>query len=495
MATPAPARAEWQPQHLKVIWRPLPGSQQAFLTCPAWELLYHGTRGPGKTDALLMDYAQHVGQGFGPWWRGAIFRRKEKDLADLIAKSKRWFWRIFPRAKYLVADRTWRWPTGEELVLANADGPDDYWTWHGQEYPFMGWEELTSWPNLELYELMKSICRSSRQGMPRKYRATANPWGPGHHAVKEYFIDAGAERAPIDGPEGVRMHIAGRVEENTHLLAADPAYIRRLDAIRNPELRKAWRQGDWTVNPGGFLVGVFDRAKHVVKPFPIPITWPRWRALDWGFARPFSVGWYTKNPDTGAIYRYRELYGWKKRADVGARMSYTRVAELIARAEKREKKAGCKFLACPADTGIWGEIGISKAGQQITGASQMAEQGVHWVQARKGPGSRVNGAQIVVDMLTLDRFFVFDTCRHWIRTVPALQPDPDDWEDVDTEQEDHAWDETRYSLVEHHPELPDDPGEKKPAPGTFDHLVAENEEHDTPPRRRWAAARHRGAAA
>lgn len=55
-------------------WAPHPGSQTLFLSSPVYETLYEGTRGPGKTDALLMDYAQHVGQGFGENWRGILFR-------------------------------------------------------------------------------------------------------------------------------------------------------------------------------------------------------------------------------------------------------------------------------------------------------------------------------------------------------------------------------------------------------------------------------------
>ena len=47
----------------RIIWAPQPGSQEVFLACPVFEALYDGTRGPGKTDALLMDFAQDVGKG------------------------------------------------------------------------------------------------------------------------------------------------------------------------------------------------------------------------------------------------------------------------------------------------------------------------------------------------------------------------------------------------------------------------------------------------
>src|SRR5262249_23130954 len=43
--------------------------------------------------------------------------------------------------------------------------------------------------------------------------------------------------------------------------------------------------------------------------------------------------------------------------------------------------------------------------------------------------------------------FVFSTCRDFLRTVPALQHDPDRLEDVDTAGEDHVADETRYACM------------------------------------------------
>jgi hypothetical protein len=43
--------------------------------------------------------------------------------------------------------------------------------------------------------------------------------------------------------------------------------------------------------------------------------------------------------------------------------------------------------------------------------------------------------------------FVFSTCKDLIRTLPALQHDPDRPEDLDTDAEDHAADECRYACM------------------------------------------------
>jgi hypothetical protein len=85
---------------VEVVWAPQPGSQELFLSCPVTEALFEGNRGGGKTLCLLMDFAQHVGQGFGAAWRGILFRREFTQLRDAIDKAIEWFPRLWPEATY-----------------------------------------------------------------------------------------------------------------------------------------------------------------------------------------------------------------------------------------------------------------------------------------------------------------------------------------------------------------------------------------------------------
>lgn len=96
----------------------------------------------------------------------------------------------------------------------------------------------------------------------------------------------------------------------------------------------------------------------------------------------------------------------------------------------------------------------------------MEAQGVEWMKANKNPGSRINGASLFADMLEAviegknrngyagkARLYVFDYCRGWISRVPVLVRDSKNPDDVDTEQEDHDWDSTRYRVL-HKPVRP-----------------------------------------
>ena len=164
----------------KVAWAPQPGSQEAYLASPIFEVLYHGNRGPGKTDALLMDFLQHVGQGWGPEWRGIVFRRTYPELEDVINKSGKWFPQIFPDAQYNRQSHTWTFKNGESLRFRHFAKPTDYNSYHGHAYTFIGWEEITNWVDNKCYLSMFSCCRSPIKGIPMKYRATTNPYGLGH---------------------------------------------------------------------------------------------------------------------------------------------------------------------------------------------------------------------------------------------------------------------------------------------------------------------------
>jgi len=465
-----------QQTDVNVIWSPYAGGQTRFISCPVRETFAEGNRGGGKTDTLIMKYLRYVGLGYGAAWTGVIFRREYKHLDDVVKKCKRWIPQIFPNARWLASkgDYKWIFHDGEELLLRTMKDSDDYWSYHGHEYPFIAWEEVTNWPTDDCYEVMKSCNRCSKKGVPRFYCSTGNPYGAGHGWVKERFIDIGIEGTiaydEMDNPR-VRIHID--LDDNIAMMENDPEYVKQLDSIKNPELRKAWREGDWDIVVGGFLQGIWDRNVHKTKPFTIPHDWPRWRALDWGFAKPYSVGWYTISPD-GVIYRYRECYGFGGKADTGTRETVSQVCKKINELEAREIKDGIVFRRNPADSSIWDGIGNEQTIEEL-----FRNEDVIWIPAKKGAGSRVNGAQLVVQALQQEKFKVFDTCVHWLRTVPILMPDPNNWDDVDTEMEDHAWDETRYALRSRHRVLQLDDKQDNPTPGTFDWMIKVTQNNKT----------------
>ena len=464
------------PNNVERVWTPQAGSQELFLSCPIFECLYEGTRGPGKTDALLMDYLQHVGTGLGPDWRGILFRKSHPELADVIAKSQKWFKRIFPGAQFNKVEKTWTFPDGEQLLLRHIKTVDDYWNYHGHAYPWIAWEELTNWADDGAYRKMMSCSRSSNPAVPRKYRATANPYGVGHNWVKRRFRlpghrgivikDARDSEGELEPP---RVAIHGHIMENRILLDADPNYISRLRAAaRNPSELKAWLKGDWDIVAGGMLDDVWNPKKHVLDPFPIPNTWRVDRAFDWGSSRPFSVGWWAESDGStvelpngrklatvrGDLFRIAEWYGADpKEPNTGLRMTAADIALGIKSREAKLLQSGAiKRLVSPgpADNAIWdAEPGVPSI------AMDMQAKGVHWERSDKSPGSRKQGWLQMRKLLESAQkpvpreqpgMFIFRNCHQWLDLVPVLPRDDHDLDDVDTDAEDHLGDETRYRV-------------------------------------------------
>ncbi len=442
-----------------VIWSPYRGSsQELFLSCPYFECLYEGTRGPGKTDSLIFDFAQHVGQGFGEHWRGVLFRQNYPQLADVIARTKQWFHQIFPGADFNKAEHVWTFPDGEELLLRHMDNPDDYWNYHGHQYPWIGWEELTNWPTDSCYEAMQACCRSAHPGMPRKYRSTANPYGVGHNWVKAYFIDLAPRGVPVTNAEGQqRVAIHGSIWENRKLLENDPEYVKKLQSITNENLRKAWLEGCWDIVAGGMFDDVWSESVHVLRPFPIPHSWRIDRSFDWGSSKPFSVQWWAESDGTecdagivprGTLFMIGEWYGWNGKPNEGCKMLAVDVAKGILEREGQMGIAG-RVHPGPADSQIF------DAENGVCISDDMAKEGVKWERCDKSPGSRKSGWERMRNFLSASAaaymetpgLFVFNTCRHFIRTFPVLPRDERKPDDIDTNAEDHAADSARYRCM------------------------------------------------
>ena len=74
----------------------------------------------------------------------------------------------------------------------------------------------------------------------------------------------------------------------------------------------------------------------MVKPFEIPRDWMKFRAMDFGQARPYAVLWFAVDYD-GDMYVYRELYGWGGKPNVGTGETARQVGEKIVELEEPER--------------------------------------------------------------------------------------------------------------------------------------------------------------
>ena len=436
-----------------------------------------------NTDCLLMDFAQFVGKGYGEEWKGILFRRTFPELDDIIGKSLKWFKKIWPKAAYNSQFKTWTWPTGETLRFRHIIRPQEYWSYHGASYPWIAFEELTTWPNSDCYTPMFSLSRSSHPAVAKlcRVRATTNPFGPGHNWVKKRFrlpmvdgmligkvIKDTRTDIPKDEREQPRVAIRSSLAENKILLLADPGYIGKIrTAARNPAELAAWIDGSWDIISGGMFDDIWDERHHIIPDIPYILLrksgWYLNRAYDHGLSTPFSVGWWAESNGVpiqlfgreygavrGDLFLFDEYYGCTGEENKGLNMSARDVARQIKIQEKEMGLRG-RIKRGPADSAIFSRYDGSK-----THAGDMKKEGVYWDTVDKSSGSRPQGWQQIRSLLSgaiphnglrEDRgIFVCERCVDWRRTVPNLSRDDKNLDDVNTEVEDHAGDMTRYRL-------------------------------------------------
>ncbi len=470
-----------------VIWQPQPGPQTYLLECPVFEVFYGGARGGGKTESSIGDWLQHASL-YGEAAIGIFFRRKLVQLAEVVARTKQ----LFPKlgAKYNEQQKTWTMPNGARLKFAYLERDSDAEEYQGHNYTRVYVEEVTNFPSPDPINKLRATLRSG-SGVPCGMRLTGNPGGAGHNWVKRRYIDPNPRgftlitddtEIEIDGVKQVvkldRVFIPSKLSDNMLLIRNDPTYILRLRQSGSAALVKAWLEGNWDIIDGAFF-DEWDENTHVLSAHnTLPIIkadWLRFRAFDWGSYRPFCVGWYAVVPETtifkdllfpkGAMIKYREWYG-SQGPNKGLKMTADLVAQGVV-----QREVGERIRYGVADPAIY----IRDGGPSI--GETMALHRCNW---RRADNKRHAGAEMLRQRLVgvdgRPMLYFLDCCEDSIRTIPTLQHDDKDVEDVDTEAEDHAYDETRYAVMSRPwiPTPPKPPGSglpKLPQETTINELV------------------------
>lgn len=486
-----------------IVFKAVPGSSSEFaMDTRCDETLVCGTRGSMKTATQLNYFRQFVGIGYGAFWKGMIFDREFKNLTDLIAQSKKFF---LPFGDCTISESTsgikCRWHSGEELQFRHMKKVTDYGQIHGHEFPFLGVNELTNQTSLELYDMVLTTNRCSfipeidtprnSKGeylthdkkplppIPIRVFSTTNPSGRGHNAVKKRFIDVAPygkivyKDVNIFNPQTGKQEVYRRTQiaifssyrENPF---CPPSYAAKLASITDKNKRLAYEGGRWDITSGGALDELWNKEIHVKDRFKIPDNWYIKRCFDWGSSHPFAVIWIAEangetvkmengkefTPYPGSYIVFHEWIGVEDiSSNKGIAMSAPDIADGILSKENdllKEEWISTAPEPGAADT----QIGQIREKDVETIKKKMEDRGVFWTDADKSKGSRINGLQLIRDMLESSvkgegaGLYFMSHCVVCIETIPSLPRDEDNLDDIDSESFDHPYDALRYGVTE-----------------------------------------------
>ena len=207
------------------------------------EILYGGSAGGGKSDALLMAALQYV---HVPGYAALLLRRTFPDLSLPEAIMSRSFeWLQGTDARWHDKEKTWNFPSGATLTFGYLDAPRDHYRYQGSAFQYIGFDELTQFKENQYLYLHSRLRRLAGSAVPLRMRAASNPGDIGHEWVKARFI------ASTQNTE--RMFIPASLDDNPHLDRA--SYIQSLMKL-DPITREQLLSGNWDVRPEG---GLFKR--------------------------------------------------------------------------------------------------------------------------------------------------------------------------------------------------------------------------------------------
>lgn len=273
--------AEQVKQEREQIFKPLPGPQTQAFNCNAFELLWGGSAGSGKSILLLgLARLKHKSS--------LLLRRTYPQLEDtLILKSRD----IYGDPRYYNSSKhVWEFPDGCRIRFGHLEYPDDVYQYQSAAFDLVGFDELTQYTRFQ-YEYLLSRARTTIKGQRVQIISCTNPGGEGNDWVVarwapwldesypnlaqpgeiRYFKrdESGREvETTADDHDAMsRTFIPARLADNSYL---GEEYRRTLNLLPEP-LRSQLLHGDWKA-------GQVDDAYQLIPRAWVKAAMERWRS-------------------------------------------------------------------------------------------------------------------------------------------------------------------------------------------------------------------------
>lgn len=422
------------------------------MSSPAWEAMFGGAAGPGKTDCLVMEATRQIDN---PLYNAILIRRVFPSLeaADgMIARSHRWYPAL--GGEYNWAKHYWTFPSGARIYFGHIQHESSKYLYQGAQFSFIGFDELTEF-NESQYTYMMTRNRAPVEARLRVYiRSCTNPGNVGHRWVKERFITKDIVNQvrwftndPIKGDTAVppgtplsrsRAFYPARLDDNPSIgdeylanLLADPDAVQRSRLI----------EGNWDAEyEQGLVYNNFVTAGTDEKPGNVtmhaefnpdkPIIW----GADDGYVYGAGPGTQSYHPRVILQMQVNELGGlnvFDEYVETGVSSYEDTVKDVLAKGYGKPDIVYIDSSAAMMKGSLW------NLGFDVVGSTHKVSEGIR------------NLRKLVCDANGVRTIRVHPRCNYTIYEFGCYRHNEDaqgkDGEPVPMKQDDHAMDALRYS--------------------------------------------------
>jgi phage terminase large subunit len=270
------------------------GNIGAIFSCMLPEIILGGPAGTGKSRGIL-EYLNFCATEYSGA-RILMVRKTRRSLTEsgMVTLEQKV---LHPAqgVRFKTSVQQYQYPNGSVIAVGGLDRPEKILS---SEWDIIYPQEATELDEND-WEMCGMRLRNGKTPV-QQLIGDCNPGSPNHwirqraQAGKLLLLDTRHEDNPVlfnrDGtvtPEGV-------------------SYLDRLDRLTGVRYLR-YRKGIWCSAEGMIYEDSWNPAYNIVDRFPIPLEWPRYLAIDFGFTHPFVCLWAAQDPD-GRLYIYRQIY-------------------------------------------------------------------------------------------------------------------------------------------------------------------------------------------
>lgn len=264
------------------------------------ELLVSGPAGTGKSRACLEKV--HAVMLANPGARALIVRKTQVSMTSTALVTFREFVLSEAIAAGLVKwfggsqqeAAGYRYRNGSRVTVGGMDRPTKVMS---SEYDIIYVQEAIEL-TVDDWEALTTRLRHGRVSF-QQLIADTNPDSDMHWLHQRVVEGSTQMLQSVHSDNPVLIHPDGSRTEQGH------AYLGRLDRLTGVR-RQRLLEGLW-VAAEGIIYDEWNPVVHLVDQAPIPMDWPRWWAVDFGYVNPFVLQRWALSPD-GQLVLYAERY-------------------------------------------------------------------------------------------------------------------------------------------------------------------------------------------